>query len=160
MNAYSLSILFVCHANICRSPTAEAVFRAKAQAAGLECKIDSAGTNQRKSGILPDKRSIKAANAKGYSFEGISSEPVNKDKIASYDFILPMDTKNVDNLKKLVPEIHHNKIQLFMEYASENIRSRVMEVPDPFHGASHSFTVALSLIEYASDGLIAHIQNN
>lgn len=152
------SVLFVCHANICRSPTAEAVFRAKANAAGLDCKIDSAGTNQRKSGILPDKRSVDVATARGYDFEGISSRRITEEDFVNFDYIVPMDMKNVDNLKKVAPEEHAHKIKLLMEYADENIRKRANEIPDPFYGASQGFTIVLTLIEYATDGLVRHIQ--
>lgn len=152
------SILFVCHANICRSPTAEAVFRSKAHAAGLALKIDSAGTNQRKSGIPPDKRSVEVATARGYDFGGISSRRVTEEDFVNFDYIIPMDMKNVDNLKKVAPEEHQHKIQLFMQYADEHIRSRAIEVPDPFYGAKQGFTIVLQLLEYASDGLLKHIQ--
>ncbi len=152
------SVLFVCHANICRSPTAEAVFRAKAQATGLDCKIDSAGTNQRHTGILPDKRSVDVATARGYDFDGISSRKITEEDFVNFDYIVPMDMKNVDSLKNLGPKEQHHKIKLLMQYADDNIRSRAIEVPDPFLGASHGFTIVLTLIEYATDGLIKYIQ--
>lgn len=71
-----------------------------------------------------------------------------------------MDMKNVDNLKKVIDEPLQHKIQLFMSFAEEKIRSRAIEVPDPFYGGAQGFVLVLQLIEYASDGLVKHIQDN
>ena len=120
------SVLFVCYANICRSPTAEAVFRAIAKAAGLDCKIDSEGTNQTKANLLPDKRSVQVANAKGCGFEVIGSRGVTEEDIINFDYIVPMDMKNYDNLMEIAPDKYKYKINLFRHYADENKRQRTI----------------------------------
>ena len=151
------SILFVCYANICRSTTAEAVFRNKALSAGLDCMVDSAGTHCVHPGKPADKRSQTVARNKGYSFAGIQSRKVVIEDLENFDYILPMDSSNLDNLIALGNEETAKKTQLFMGYANENIRSRVVDVPDPYRGGMRGFEIVLELIEYASEGLIEHI---
>ncbi len=147
------SVLFVCLGNICRSPTAEAVFRHRARLQGLVIKIDSAGTHGYHVGSPPDERSINAGQNRGYSFEGISCRKVSKDDFAAFDLILAMDEVNLRNLQKDCPEELHHKVQLFMNFSEldEDI------VPDPYYGGSKGFDYVLDLIESASDGLIKHI---
>lgn len=151
------SVLFVCYANICRSPTAEAVFRKMANDAGLRCKIDSAGTHG-SFGQSPDKRSVQVASVKGYHFEGIHSRKVSAEDLETFDYIIPMDSNNLDSLVALGNAQTKAKTRLFMSYASENIRSKVIDVPDPYKGGMRGFEVVLNLIEYASKGLIEHIK--
>lgn len=151
------SILFVCYANICRSTTAEAVFRHKALNAGLDCHVDSAGTHCVSPGMPADKRSQKVAREKGYSFSGIQSRKVEIRDLKNFDYIIPMDSSNLDNLNNIGCEESADKIQLFMSFANENIRSRVIDVPDPYRGGMRGFEIVLELIEYASEGLIEHI---
>ena len=144
------SVLFVCLGNICRSPTAEAVFRHKAAEAGLEVKIDSAGTHGYHIGKQPDKRSQAAGTARGYSFKGLKCRRVDESDFEKFDYILAMDESNLSNLRKVSPEEHHDKIHLFLSFAD----TEQHEVPDPYYGAKQGFELVLDLIESASDGLI------
>lgn len=148
-------VLFVCLGNICRSPTAEAVFRARAKAAGLEVHIDSAGTSGWHTGEGPDPRSIEAGEARGYSFIGQASRKVIRADFGEFDHILAMDWKNVKALKKICPESYLPRIGLFLDYVP-NAPTR--EVPDPYYGGGDGFTRVLDLIEQASDGLIAALK--
>ena len=150
-----LSVLFVCHANICRSPTAEAVLRHKAKQNGCEIHIDSAGTHASQ-GRSPDKRSQKVSIQKGYDFSGIASRSIEAEDFSKFDYIVPMDTNNLDNL--LAKGCGSEKLKLMMSYADENIRSKVIDVPDPYRGGMNGFDLVLTLIEYACDGLIREIQ--
>ncbi len=148
------SVLFVCLGNICRSPTAEAVFRKKVAEAGLDVHIDSAGTHGYHIGSPPDKRSQQAGIARGYRFDKLKCRRVESDDFGRFDYILAMDESNLKNLKNMAESEHHNKIALFLSYAN----SDETEVPDPYYGGQRGFELVLDLIEEASDGLITHIK--
>ncbi|WP_371379608.1 low molecular weight protein-tyrosine-phosphatase [Thalassotalea aquiviva] len=141
--------------NICRSPSAEAVFRYKAGLHGLSVNIDSAGTLAYHQGKKPDPRSINAGMLRGYDFSGIKARKVIEDDFEKFSLILAMDNDNLGNLYKMAPEEHHHKIKLFLEY---DLNSEFTEVPDPYYGGSHGFELVLDLIESASDGLLSHIK--
>ena len=148
-------VLFICLGNICRSPTAEAVFRARAERAGLDVVIDSAGTSGWHIGEQPDPRSIEAGEARGYSFKGQASRKVIRADFGQYDYVLAMDQKNVNDLKTICPESYLPRIGLFLDYVP-NASTR--EVPDPYYGSGDGFARVLDLIEQASDGLIAALR--
>ncbi|WP_258872066.1 low molecular weight protein-tyrosine-phosphatase [Thalassotalea euphylliae] len=149
------SIIFVCMGNICRSPTAEAVFRAKANQAGLDITIDSAGTIGAHVREKPDHRSQKAGMERGYSFEGIRSRKVASSDFEKFDLVLAMDNQNLQDLLTNSPTEHHHKIKLFLEFA-DNFEET--EVPDPYYGGAGGFKYVVDLIEDASDGLINRIR--
>lgn len=150
-------VLFVCLGNICRSPTAEAVFRARASAAGVQVHIDSAGTSGWHVNELPDSRAIEAGEARGYSFAGQASRKVTRADFGEFDYVLGMDMKNMQALSDICPEKYSSKLKLFLDYAPE-LSTR--EVPDPYYGGADGFDLVLNLIEAASDGLIAAIRNS
>lgn len=148
------SILFVCMGNICRSPTAEAVFRTKAGEAGLNSlKIDSAGTTGYHAGEPPDKRAIKAGLKRGYNFDGILARKVVADDFEKFDHILAMDLNNANELLEACPERYQDKINLFMSFSDCSAN----EVPDPYYGGAKGFELVLDLIERASEGFIRSI---
>lgn len=148
------SVLFVCLGNICRSPTAEAVFRKKVADAGIDVDIDSAGTHGYHIGKAPDKRSQQAGMARGYSFHQLKCRRVESADFSRFDFIVAMDESNLKNLQEMAEPEHHDKIALFMSYADNEEN----EVPDPYYGGQKGFELVLDLIEEASDGLISHIK--
>lgn len=148
-------VLFICLGNICRSPTAEAVFRARAKRAGLDVIIDSAGTSGWHIGEAPDPRSIEAGEGRGYSFQGQASRKVIRADFGDFDHVLAMDWKNVKGLKKICPESYVSRIGLFLDYAPD---PATREVPDPYYGGNDGFSRVLDLIEQASDGLIAALK--
>lgn len=144
------SVLFVCLGNICRSPTAEAVFRAKASLRGLDILIDSAGTQGYHNGAPPDKRSQQVGRAKGYNFKGLKCRRICEQDFDKFDYIVAMDNDNVSQLHKVCPEPLQHKIRLFMSFCD----SSEQEVPDPYYGGQKGFELVLSMIEQASDGLL------
>ncbi|MAQ02340.1 MAG: low molecular weight phosphotyrosine protein phosphatase [Gammaproteobacteria bacterium] len=149
------AVLFVCLGNICRSPTAEAVFRHKADEAGLKLTIDSAGTHGYHIGSAPDKRSQAAGQERGYSFKGLKCRRVSDTDFETFDLILAMDQSNLENLREMSDPEHHHKIRLMLDFAGyEN-----EEVPDPYYGGKKGFELVLGLIEEASDGLIKALRN-
>ena len=154
MTTQQTAVLFVCLGNICRSPTAEAVFRHKANEAGLNLLIDSAGTHGYHIGNPPDKRSQAAGQAMGYSFEGLKCRRVSEEDFEKFDLILAMDHSNLNNLREMSDPAHHHKIKLMLDYAGLTNE----EVPDPYYGGKKGFELVLELIEQASDGLIAALR--
>ena len=151
----SPSVLFICLGNICRSPTAEAIFKARASAAGLSVYVDSAGTSGWHIGERPDPRSIEAGVAAGYDFSGQYSRKVTRADFGEFDHILAMDMQNIEALKPLCPDAYQGKIGLFLDYAP-NTASR--EVPDPYYGGDDGFERVIAMIEKASDGLVAALK--
>lgn len=148
------SVLFVCLGNICRSPTAEAVFRHKASQRGINLLIDSAGTMGYHTGCPPDPRSREAGEARGYSFEGLECRRVMENDFVEFDYVVAMDHENVAALNKACPDGYEEKIHLLMSFAAveEDI------VPDPYYGGKKGFDYVLELVELGSDGLLDHIQ--
>ena len=146
------SVLFVCMGNICRSPTAEGVFRHHAESAGLEDRlvIDSAGTHAYHAGEPADRRARAAAQRRGISLEGISARRVAAEDFERFDFILAMDEDNLARLRAESPEEHHHKVRLFLEFADVH----ETEVPDPYYGGAAGFERVLDLVEEASRGLL------
>ena len=148
------SVLFVCMGNICRSPSAEAVFRHKASAEGLSLKIDSAGTTGAHAREKPDHRAQKVAIERGYSFDGIKARKVSVKDFNDFDIILAMDQHNVDQLMLLAPRAFQYKIVLFLAFAKNHSEK---EVPDPYYGGANGFRFVLDLVEDASDGFIKQL---
>jgi protein-tyrosine phosphatase len=147
------AVLFVCLGNICRSPSAEAVFRHKAKERGLNVLIDSAGTAGYHTGAPPDERSKAAGEARGYDFSELHCRRVIEDDFAKYDYIVAMDDENVANLIDKAPQGTEHKIVLLMSFSQVDVDI----VPDPYYGGKKGFEYVLDLIEDASDGLVNHI---
>ena len=148
-----LNVLFVCLGNICRSPTAEAVFADRVNAAGLgkRFRIDSAGTLSAHAGEMADARMRKHAHARGYDLQSRSRKVTDEDFI-NFDTIIAMDLQNMQDLKDRAPDqVASRKISLFLDAAPH---LHVREVPDPYYGGSAGFENVLDLIEAASDALL------
>ncbi len=147
------SILFVCMGNICRSPTAEGVFRVRAERAGLAqgLHIDSAGTHAYHVGHQPDPRSTEFAARRGYDLSTQRARQVDASDFAGFDRIYAMDRDNLARLTAACPPEHRHKLGLFMQLATH---SDADVVPDPYYGDGNGFDLVLDYIEDASDGLI------
>ncbi len=146
-------VLFVCMGNICRSPTAEGVFRQLAREAGLEeaVRIDSAGTHDYHVGKAPDARAQAAALRRGFDLSLLRARQVKERDFLEFDHILAMDRENLANLQRICPPGHRHKIRLFLSYSS---RFAEREVPDPYYGGRQDFDHVLDLVEDASRGLL------
>ena len=147
------SILFVCLGNICRSPIAEAVMRAKVKAAGIEedVIIDSAGTGNWHIGKAPDPRMIKAGAERGYDLNALRARQVRSLDFQEFDYILAMDEENLTDLEDLSPHTARAHVALFLTYAN-GLTER--EVPDPYFGGDQGFYHVIDLVEAAADGLL------
>jgi protein-tyrosine phosphatase len=151
------SILFVCMGNICRSPTAEGVFRHRAEQAGLQLDIDSAGTHAYHVGDPPDQRSMRHAQKRGYDLSAQRARQVSATDFEVFDHILAMDHENLAILRSRCPAQHRHKLGLFMQYASQSDSDIV---PDPYYGGAQGFDQVLDYVEDAADGLIAMLQKS
>ncbi|WP_444931402.1 low molecular weight protein-tyrosine-phosphatase [Microbulbifer sp. SSSA002] len=150
-----LSVLFVCLGNICRSPLAEAVFRSKAQQAGIPVCVDSAGIISYHAGKRPDSRTLAVGEEKGYSFENSCARQVTSADFTKYDYIFAMDKDNLQALKSLQPASSQAQLRLFLSVLQD---SDIAEVPDPYYGGIDGFQHILKLIEQASDAFIEQLK--
>ena len=151
-----MKILFVCMGNICRSPTAEGVFRrvVRERAPQLPIEIDSAGTHDYHVGEPPDARAIAAAARRGIDLRGLRARQVQDDDFAAFDLIVAMDRNNRAALVERSPAEFHPRIRSFMEFAAS---STVEDVPDPYYGGPLGFEQVLDLAEEASLGLLEEV---
>lgn len=148
--------------NICRSPTAEGVFRKIVSDAGLDeyIHIDSAGTHSYHVNQPPDRRAQDAAERRGFVLDNIRSRRINMEDFEQFDYILAMDMDNLLTLQESAPEHHQRcKVSLFLEFAEsirESVRESVreLEVPDPYYGGPAGFEHVLDLVDEASRGLL------
>jgi protein-tyrosine phosphatase len=152
-----VSVLFVCMGNICRSPTAETVFRDHAQRAGIldDLRIESAGIGSWHVGEPPDKRAILHGRRRGYDLESLRARQVTREDFAHFDYILGMDVRNLRDLTALRPDDYGGYLGLFLDFAPH---LGLREVPDPYYGGPEGFETVLELVERASEGLLAHIR--
>jgi protein-tyrosine phosphatase len=149
-------ILFVCMGNICRSPTAEGVFRTMAARAGIigRVRIDSAGTHDYYTGGPPDWRASQAALKRGYDLAPLRARQVEVADFARFDRIYAMDRMNLALLEEMRPPEHRGNLSLFLNLAPD---LGVHEVPDPYDGGAEGFERVLDLIERASDALVMEL---
>jgi protein-tyrosine phosphatase len=157
--AAELRVLMVCMGNICRSPTAEGVLRAKLKAAGLATRVevDSAGTTGYHSGEPPDARAIRHAAKRGYDLSRLRARRVTGEDFQRFDWLLAMDEDNLERLVEMKPDEARARVELLMPHGRRFSGTR--EVPDPYYGAPAGFEHVLDLVEDACDGLVVSLQN-
>lgn len=150
-------VLMVCMGNICRSPTAEGVLRHQLiiNKLGDKVEVDSAGTHGYHVGEPPDQRTQRAALVRGYDLSQLRARKVAPQDLDYFDLILAMDRTNLDNLRRLAPQETHDRIRLFMEYATNFDDD---EVPDPYYGLGHGFDLVLDMVEDAARGLVEELK--
>lgn len=151
-----ISVLFVCMGNICRSPTAEGVFRHLVTDSGLDehVHIDSAGTHAYHVGEPPDRRARAAAERRGISLEDIQARRVQPDDFERFSYIIAMDQDNLAILEEQSEGAHREKLRLFLEFSSGPEK----EVPDPYYGGATGFERVLDLVEDAGRGLLEELR--
>ena len=151
-----ISVLFVCLGNICRSPTAEGIFRATCQERGLsdQFRIDSAGTAGWHVGKPPDTRAIQAARRRGVDVFMLRARQVEAADFEKFDFILAMDESNVEDLIAMRPQGSSAHLHRFLEFARS---ANLLDVPDPYYGGDEGFELVLDLITEASEGFLDHL---
>lgn len=152
----NIRVLFICTGNICRSPTAEAVFRKMVAASPLAGKvdIDSAGTGNSHVGMPPDPRAFELGKRRGYDLSGLRARQVTPSDFERFDYIIAMDGMHVRLLKGTCPTRLAHKIELLLDYGGEEDES---EVPDPYYGNAQDFELSLALIEEGCRGLLEYM---
>jgi low molecular weight protein-tyrosine phosphatase len=150
------SILFVCLGNICRSPSAEAIFRTVVADAGLQDKItiDSAGTGAWHIGNPPDERAQKVGRRLGFDLSDLRGRQVSLEDFDNFDIIIPMDLSNRANLKRMAPDHFKGDISLMMSFVGQPDG----EVPDPYYGDISDYENMYQLVLPAADGLLRHVR--
>ncbi|HEX6999978.1 MAG TPA: low molecular weight protein-tyrosine-phosphatase [Gammaproteobacteria bacterium] len=152
-------VLFVCMGNICRSPTAEGMFRKvlAERAPDLVIEVDSAGTHAYHVGEPPDPRARRAAERRGIYLDGLRARKVTIEDFERYDLLLAMDAMNREALLEIAPPEHRRKVRLLLEFAPHLGRE---DVPDPYYGGSNGFEYVLDLVEEAAAGLLEHLRRH
>ena len=153
----TISVLFVCMGNICRSPTAEGVFRHVVNEAGLADRVvvDTAGTHAYHVGEPADRRAQAAAKRRGISLDGISARRVQESDFARFHYVLAMDHLNLRMLSDQAGDEYQEHLGLFLDFASGDEE----EVPDPYYGGAAGFERVLDLVEEASRGLLETLRS-
>lgn len=150
-----ISVLFVCTGNICRSPTAEGVFRSKVEKAGWQelFHIDSAGSAAHFVGEPPDRRAQKFAKARGYDLSRLRARFIRQTDFEKFDYVLVMDRRNMRDMEKVRSYSRNPKarLQYLLDYHPVN---KGGEVPDPYGGEEKDFEAVLDLVEPTCDNLL------
>ncbi len=152
-------VLFVCMGNICRSPTAEGVFRHLVEGEGLggQIMVDSAGTHAYHVGEPPDRRAQAAARRRGVDLSRQRARKAKSGDFKQFDYVLAMDRDNHAELAAICPPGEEHRLKLFLDFAPELDTG---DVPDPYYGGGRGFEVVLDMVEKASQGLLDHIRQN
>ncbi|TMH51210.1 MAG: low molecular weight phosphotyrosine protein phosphatase [Betaproteobacteria bacterium] len=157
MPGNKFGVLFVCTGNICRSPTAEAIFQKLAADAGIAESVtaDSAGTHGYHVGEPPDPRAQEAAAKRGYDLSALRARRFEQADFQRFDLILAMDRDHYSILSNMARHSAGHKLKLMMSYAR---RFADEEVPDPYYGGSQGFERVLDMLEDAARGLLESLR--
>lgn len=151
-------VLFVCLGNICRSPTAEGVFRRALEGAGMgeQVMIDSCGVGSWHVGKAPDQRAQAAAKRRGIDLSQLCARQLTASDFLDFDYVLAMDNANLQAIHALKPAESQAHVGLFLDFSGAS----GSEVPDPYYGGDQGFEDMLDMIEAASHGLIQHLKSD
>lgn len=149
-------ILFVCLGNICRSPTAEGLFRAIVKRRGLEdrVEIDSAGTGAWHVGNPPDRRMRQAAKRFGYTLGGRARQ-VRVEDFERFDLVLAMDRDNLADLEAMCPPEYAERVKLFRSYDDEGADP---DTPDPYYGGEEGFDEVVRIVERCANRIADELE--
>ncbi len=150
-----IRVLFVCLGNICRSPSAEAVFRDLVKIRRLETKIqtDSAGTGAWHVGNPPDERAQLVGQTRGYRMSDLRARQAAPEDFEAFDYILAMDNSNLANLERMKPVSGKAKLFRMLDFGDTGEE----EVPDPYYGELEDYDHVFDLLEPAAEALLDHI---
>ena len=145
------AILFVCLGNICRSPMAEGALRARADAAGLDLTIDSAGTGGWHVGEPPDERAQAEALAHGVDISDLRGRQVSPEDFTRFTHIFALDEENLANLRRIAPQTHDAHVGLLLDTVP-NLAGQ--PVADPYYGGAEGFTRTWDQVDAAAQALV------
>lgn len=154
-NSSPRSFLFVCTGNICRSPTAEALFEAAIKARGLsQLTHDSAGVDSHHIGQMPDPRTRAVAKAHGTPMEHLVARNIRPEDFYEFDVIFAMDDSHYQALMRKKPADATAEIALYLAYAGIDERE---DVPDPYYGETADFEYVYELLTRANEKLFSKL---
>ena len=154
----TFAVLFVCKANLCRSPSAHGVLRKLVAQHGLalSVSVDSAGTHERHPGSPPDERSCAHAARRGYDLSDLRARRISLPDFEAADLILVMDDDNLRALQVVCPPAHAHKLRRLVEFCQAHTAT---VVSDPYRGEPADFEHVLDLVEDACAGVLQHVQS-
>lgn len=153
-----MKILFVCLGNICRSPLADGLLRAKVASNNLEVLVDSAGTSGHHIGEAPDLRMQKTAKQFGHAIDNLRARQFTSGDFAHFDLIYAMDRQNFKDILSLAEsDEHRSKVKLIL---NELYPGQDLEVPDPYFGGEQGFREVFTLLDKATNQIIHNLQQN
>lgn len=147
-------ILFVCMGNICRSPLAEGIVRARAASAGLSLQLDSAGTSAHHGGEAPDPRARAVARRHGTPIDDLRARQVVAADFRDFDLLLAADRQNLAHLSRLRPPGASAELALLLDWAGSEPGG---EVPDPYYGDEEGFEAVYRLLDLAATGVLGRL---
>ncbi|MDX1549707.1 MAG: low molecular weight protein-tyrosine-phosphatase [Lysobacter spongiicola] len=153
-----LRLLIVCLGNICRSPMAEGIVRARLRAEGLadRVELDSAGTGDWHVGCEPDRRAIETAAERGVNIAGLRGRQFTPEDFERFDWILCADRQNLRDVRALAPDdASRERAALLLEWTGV---AGASEIPDPYTGGPKHFQEVWSMLEQAADGVVRRLQ--
>jgi protein-tyrosine phosphatase len=154
MSVRAPAVLFVCLGNICRSPLAEAAFRARAGAAGLQAAIDSAGTGGWHVGEPPDPRAQATARRHGTDISGYRARQVGRDDFARFTHIFALDHANLESLRQVAPPAAPAHLGLLLDLVAG---SEGQSVADPYYGGAGGFETTWKQVDAAAAALVRRL---
>ncbi len=143
--------------NICRSPTGQGVFEHLVEQAELsdQIEVDSAGTHAYHVDEPPDSRATKVALKRGVNLTEQKARRVSSTDFEQFDYILAMDSSNLDDLLAICPDEHQHKVKLLLSFATG---LNAQDVPDPYYGGTTGFERVLDMVEEGARELLVEVR--
>jgi protein-tyrosine phosphatase len=154
----AIRVLFVCQANICRSPLAQGVLERELKSCGLDRRVtvDSAGTHPYRIGELPDPRAREVATRRGLDIASQRARQIQGADYDRFDYVVAMDDGSLEILRYTCPKERHSRLHLFMDFVPGERRRNV---PDPYLGEAEQFEEVLDILEIGCKSLLADIKS-
>ena len=148
------AILFVCLGNICRSPLAEAAFRARAEAAGLAAEVDSAGTGDWHAGEPPDRRAQATARRHGIDISGYRARQIGRADFTRFTYIFALDRDNLAGIRRIAPADATAHVGVLLDLV-DGMAGR--SVADPYYGGDEGFETTWAEVDAAAASLVERL---